>query len=158
MFWNNFFSFLWHYTFFQDTRIRAIRRYWHVALGDLGKPALPDRNKPCACGRCCCWGAAVMIGGLEEQPCNTGTILRRPAQIKYLQVQYWHTVTTLGVGIGRSCREVLAIEEATLMHLVWCKWKMSLEGRHDHTSERVWQGCYCSRKLSALEVRFSKWF
>ena len=54
-----------------------------------------------------------MIGGLEEQPCNTGTILRRQVQIKYLQVQYWHTVTTLGVGIGRSCREVLAIEEAT---------------------------------------------
>ena len=79
MFWNNFFSFLWHYTFFQDTRIRAIRRYWHVALGDLGKPALPDRNKPCAWGRCCCWGAAVMIGGLEEQPCNTGTILQASA-------------------------------------------------------------------------------
>ena len=82
----------------------------------------------------------------------------RQVQVKYLQVQYWHTVTTLGVGIGRSCREVLAIEEATLMHLVWCKWKMSLEGRHDHTSESVWQGCYCSRKLSAMEVQFSKWF
>ena len=44
-----------------------------------------------------------MMGGLEEQPCNTGTILRRQVQIKYLQVRYWHTVTTWEVvqrGVG----------------------------------------------------------
>ena len=42
-------------------------------------------------------------------------------------------------------------------HVKHCQTRSSTE-HHFMWWEHIWQGCYCSRKLSPMEVRFSKWY